>query len=123
MRTGQTRSKIYGKCRGTVQSVDDPLNMGRIIAKVPSVLGDKDSSWAMPCVPIAEKSHGRILLPEVGDGVWIEFEEGNIDLPIWTGCWLLKNLLQNEITEARPAEIEILSTLKGCRITSKEVNE
>jgi uncharacterized protein involved in type VI secretion and phage assembly len=73
----------------------------------------------MPCVPIAEKSHGLIVLPEVGDGVWIEFEEGNIDLPIWTGCWLL----QNEIKEVRPVEIEILSTLKGCRITSNEVNE
>jgi uncharacterized protein involved in type VI secretion and phage assembly len=27
------------------------------------------------------------MLPEVGSGVWIEFEQGDVSLPIWTGCY------------------------------------
>jgi hypothetical protein len=28
-----------------------------------------------------------VALPPVGAGVWIEFEQGNPDYPIWSGCW------------------------------------
>jgi len=77
----------YGKYRGLVTDVADPDNLGRIKAEVPSVLGDAISPWAMPCVPYAGPDHGMAFLPEVGDGVWIEFEAGNLNAPIWSGCW------------------------------------
>ena len=41
----------------------------------------------MPCLPFAGPKHGLALIPEVGDGVWIEFEAGNLNMPIWSGCW------------------------------------
>lgn len=81
------RSRFFGKYRGLVQDVDDPDNLGRITAQVPEVYGDIDSPWAVPAVPFAGKDHGLILLPEVGDGVWIEFEAGDPSRPIWTGGW------------------------------------
>ena len=28
-----------------------------------------------------------VMLPEVGSGVWIEFEAGQLDNPIWSGAW------------------------------------
>ena len=81
------RSRFYGKYRGLVVDVDDPEKLGRITAQVPEVLGETDSPWALPCVPFAGASHGLVLLPEVGDGVWIEFEAGDPSRPIWTGGW------------------------------------
>ena len=81
------RSRYFGKYRGLVREVDDPENLGRIVAQVPEVYGDEDSPWALPAVPFAGQNHGLVILPEEGDGVWIEFEAGDPSRPIWTGCW------------------------------------
>jgi len=54
---------------------------------VPAVLGDGRSSWAMPCVPYAGDSVGFFALPPVGASVWVEFEGGDPDYPIWSGCF------------------------------------
>ena len=42
---------------------------------------------AMPCLPIAGKQMGTYMVPQIGAGVWIEFEQGNPDYPIWVGCF------------------------------------
>ena len=39
----------------------------------------------MPCVPYAGPNVGFAFLPEVGSGVWIEFEGGDVSYPIWVG--------------------------------------
>ena len=78
--------KTYcGKYRGTVLQNVDPEQRGRIQAVVPDVAGLLPSSWAMPCVPIAGKQSGSWVVPQIGAGVWIEFEQGDPDYPIWTG--------------------------------------
>ncbi len=79
--------KFYGKYRGTVSDNKDPLMIGRIKAKVPDVMGDLDSGWAMPCTPFCGDKTGFFCLPPVNSGVWIEFEHGNPEYPIWSGCW------------------------------------
>jgi len=78
---------FYGKYRGTVTNIKDPLMIGRIQAKVPDVMGDQDSGWALPCAPFGGSGLGFFALPAVGAGVWIEFEQGDPDYPIWSGCW------------------------------------
>jgi hypothetical protein len=77
--------RYYGKYRGTVINNIDPEQRGRIMALVPDVLGIIPSSWAMPCVPIAGKQEGVFVVPQIGAGVWIEFEQGDPDYPIWVG--------------------------------------
>lgn len=79
--------KYYGKYRGTVFNNIDPQNIGRIQAIVPDVLGLIPSSWAMPCMPFAGIQNGVYAVPQFGAGVWIEFEQGDPDYPIWTGCY------------------------------------
>jgi uncharacterized protein involved in type VI secretion and phage assembly len=81
------RNRHFGKYRGLVRDVDDPENLGRIVAQVPEVYGDMISPWALPAVPFAGDAHGLVVLPEVDDGVWIEFEAGDISRPVWSGCW------------------------------------
>ncbi len=86
-RQGDVGEKFYGKYRGTVVNNLDPMQLGRIQVMVPDVLGLSVSSWAMPCVPIAGKQQGMFVLPQVGAGVWVEFEQGEPDYPIWVGCF------------------------------------
>jgi hypothetical protein len=76
---------FYGKYRGTVVDNVDPLMMGRITAIVPDVSHLVPSSWAMPCVPIAGTASGTYVVPQIDSGVWIEYEHGNPDYPIWVG--------------------------------------
>jgi uncharacterized protein involved in type VI secretion and phage assembly len=79
--------RFYGKYRGTVINNVDPMQMGRIQAMVPDVSNVIPSSWAMPCFPVTGKQMGAWMIPQVGTGVWIEFEQGDPDYPIWSGCW------------------------------------
>jgi len=81
------QTKFYGKYRGTVTINVDPEQRGRIMAMVPDVLGLIPSSWAMPCFPIAGKQQGTYFIPQIGAGVWVEFENGDPSYPIWTGCF------------------------------------
>ena len=78
-------TKHYGKYRGTVINNVDPEQRGRIQAIVPTVSGLLPTSWALPCVPVAGQQSGIFIVPQIGASVWIEFEQGNPDLPIWTG--------------------------------------
>jgi hypothetical protein len=82
---GERSLRYYGKYRGTVINNLDPEQRGRIMAMVPDVLGLTPSSWAMPCVPAAGIQSGMFVVPPLGSGVWMEFEQGDADYPIWTG--------------------------------------
>jgi uncharacterized protein involved in type VI secretion and phage assembly len=77
--------RFYGKYRGTVESNADPSHLGRVTIKVPDVLGDTISTWAVPCVPVAGLHAGFFLVPPAGSWVWVEFEQGDPDYPIWVG--------------------------------------
>jgi hypothetical protein len=76
--------QYFGKYRGLVLDNVDPLQLGRILAQVGAL--PISTNWAMPCLPYID-TPGVLALPPVGTGVWIEFEEGNLDYPIWSGCF------------------------------------
>src|SRR5215813_6953642 len=78
-------AQFFGKYRGMVMNNIDPMQMGRIMVQVPDVSNVLPSTWAMPCVPFAGIQNGFFVLPAIGSGVWIEFEQGDPDYPIWTG--------------------------------------
>lgn len=81
----------YGKYRAKVQKVDDPEKRGRIRVLCPKVLGEAVSNWCEPCIPVAYKFGGDFAIPKVGETVWIEFEAGDVNKPIWTGGWWCQN--------------------------------
>ncbi|TVR78091.1 MAG: baseplate assembly protein [Rhodospirillales bacterium] len=78
---------FLGKYRGTVVNNIDPMQLGRIQVIVPDVSNVMLSSWAMPCVPVAGLQMGQFAVPPIGAGVWVEFERGDPDYPIWVGCF------------------------------------
>jgi hypothetical protein len=82
---GGNSKRYYGKYRGLVVENIDPLQIGRVLVQCPDVLGEIPSSWAMPCVPAAGIQSGCFIVPPIGSQVWVEFEQGNPDNPIWAG--------------------------------------
>jgi uncharacterized protein involved in type VI secretion and phage assembly len=78
---------LYGKFRATVINNIDPMQMGRLLLQVPDVSNVLPSTWAMPCVPFAGVMSGMYAVPAIGSGVWVEFEQGDPDFPVWVGCF------------------------------------
>lgn len=79
--------QYFGKYRATVINNIDPQLMGRLMVQVPDASNLVPSTWAMPCVPFAGIQNGFFALPAIGSGVWVEFEQGDTDYPVWTGCY------------------------------------
>jgi uncharacterized protein involved in type VI secretion and phage assembly len=79
--------KFLGKFRGMVINNIDPQQIGRVMVMVPDVSNVIPSTWAMPSLPLAGIQMGMQVIPPIGAGVWVEFEQGNPDYPIWSGCW------------------------------------
>lgn len=83
----QRTGVFFGKYRGLVTDNRDPRSLGRLKARVPEVLGDVETGWALPAAPYAGDGVGVYTVPATGAGVWIEFESGDVSRPIWSGCW------------------------------------
>lgn len=101
--------QFIGKYRGKVIDNVDPLRQGRILADVPSVNAMEvvNSNWAMPCVPYAGPEVGFYAIPPIGANVWIEYEGGDSNYPIWVGCFWDKELIP---AEALTPEVKIWKT-------------
>ncbi len=101
--------KYYGKYRGTVVNNIDPEGRGRIQAIVPDVNGIIPLTYALPCLPLASIKAGTHFVPMVGSAVWIEFEQGNPDYPIWTGCfWGQASELPGDASTGLPVSPSII---------------
>ncbi len=75
----------WGKYRGTVLDNVDVPPSGRLLVTVPGIV---TANWAMPCVPVTDITlGGTFVRPAIGANVWVEFERGDPDKPIWVGCW------------------------------------
>jgi hypothetical protein len=84
------KKKFFGKYRGVVFNNIDPEFKGRIQATVSDLLGYIPTTWALPCVPITGMTgaqSGIYVVPAINASVWIEFERGDLDYPIWSGCF------------------------------------
>lgn len=79
-------ARYFGKYRGEVTDTADPTSRGRLKVRVPAVMGEREM-WAMPCVPYAGDGLGFFALPPAGTAVWVEFEGGELNQPIWAGCF------------------------------------
>ncbi|MGD2157014.1 MAG: phage baseplate assembly protein V [Anaerolineales bacterium] len=124
---------FFGKYRGSVVNNVDPQQMGRVQVSVPAVLGEGRMSWAMPCTPYAGSGVGFFAIPPIGANVWVEFEGGDPDYPIWSGCFwgvgevpALPAIAENKVLKTSTATITLndlpgaggitIETITGMRI-------
>jgi len=129
--------RCYGKYRGFVVSNNDPKRLGRLTLRIPSVLGPEViTGWAMPCLPYGgQKNQGLFCIPEVGAGVWVEFEEGDLEFPIWVGTFWSEPGGNSEIptlndadgverkNEQKSPTRKILKTSKGHTIQFEDADQ
>jgi hypothetical protein len=110
----RVQDKYYGKYRGHVRHNDDPEHRGRLRLRVPSVLGEAVTGWALPCLPFGGlPDQGLFTVPEVGARVWVEFEEGELSYPLWTGTyWEGPDEAPAELPEGEPTQ-RVLKTPAG----------
>jgi uncharacterized protein involved in type VI secretion and phage assembly len=105
--------RYFGKYRGIVTNNDDTKNLGRVRAKVPRLGDDLELGWALPAFAYGGAAEqGFFAVPDVGAGVWIEFEEGDLSYPIWSGTWYSAA----SIPESAQAGQKILKTKSGHKI-------
>jgi hypothetical protein len=78
--------RFPGIYKGIVQDNNDPDHMLRVRVKIPAVMADAWSGWAMPCV-----AAGTNTAPAIGSQVWVMFEAGDVNYPVWMGQWLTPN--------------------------------
>jgi hypothetical protein len=116
--------RFYGKYRGLVVANVDPHNQGRIKALVPEVLGTIPTNFCLPCTPYAGTLAGLFTVPLVGTGVWIEFEAGDVNRPIWTGCWWgTAQVPINETGSAAQFTEKVLRTDTGLLISMNDTSQ
>ncbi len=98
--------RFFGKYRGLVVDNADPELLGRLKVRVPSILGnDVVTGWALPCLPYGgDADQGMLFIPEVGAGVWVEFEEGDLEFPVWVGSFWSKPEGESELPRPNDPE-------------------
>jgi hypothetical protein len=79
-------TQFFGKYRGKVLNPVDPLFLGRVQVEVLALPGTM-LNWCMPCVPYQGLGAGPKAIPAIGTNVWVEFEGGDVNFPVWTGCF------------------------------------
>ena len=129
-KTGANSGRFYGKYRGVVTNIKDPNYMGRIKFSCPDVFGSNDveSAWALPCNACAYEGGGDIALPNIGETVWVEFEQGNANKPIWVGNFWTKEstpfgsgkTAKSGVTEEDYGNQSRVISYKGCTVVMKD---
>lgn len=77
--------KHAGVYRATVVDNNDPESRLRLRVRVPALTGDAVVGWVWPCLPAVAPAD--VVLPQPGDGVWVMFEGGEPDYPVWMGVF------------------------------------
>ncbi|MGW9024488.1 phage baseplate assembly protein V [Streptomyces sp. NPDC055722] len=97
--------------RGVVVSNFDPMQQNRIMVRVDDVLGDDPCIWATP----QYATSGMHVVPAVQSGVWIKFEDGDVNRAVWTGFWRGGTVEQPPVATMVPPEVPqvVLSTPAG----------
>lgn len=103
--------QFFGKYRGKVAANQDPLHLGRIQVEVPAIFGQDRQAWALPCTPYAGADVGFFAIPPVGSNIWVEFEEGNSDYPIWSGCFWGNDQLPNVARVEEPVKVQMFRVM------------
>ena len=87
---GSDERRYYGSYRGVVMDNNDPLRLGRVKCRVPEVLGltimtdwatFKGGSYG------GDANSGIFNPPDINASVFVEFESGDVNRPLYSGTW------------------------------------
>jgi hypothetical protein len=109
--------KYYSRYRGFVFDNDDPENLGRLKLIIPAVTGpDYHGTWAFPVGVPSGKGWGQQVIPNKGDVVWVEFEGGCPELPLWSHGHFGRKEIPTDDTELADKDCYWFITPKGAKV-------
>lgn len=111
----------YSEYRAKVINVSDPDNLGRIIVHCEQVHGDTyPEVWAWPETPYAGNGYGLWAIPDVGEWVYVHFDHGRPDKPIWHGGWWADDEITDE--DMIPSKV-VLRVKEGMKVVLDRDNQ
>lgn len=112
--------KLSGIYRAIVKDISDPQNRARIRVLIPAIHDIKAKistlPWADCCSIIAGPDRSAIRIPDVGDVVYVMFEQGDKNYPVWMGSWWGKNDLPSEIPKGQESKHLVIKAGEGFTI-------
>jgi hypothetical protein len=99
--------KYYGKYAGIVADDPAPDAQGTILVVVPGVINAVTPVRARPCLPF-----GHFFIPAPATRIWVEFEGGNTNYPLWVGVWYPQDTAPQEV-RSQPQTHRVIQTPKG----------
>lgn len=109
----------YGTYRAQVKSTADPENRGRIMLLCPQVHGPSyPPVWAEPKSAMAGSQFGFWHVPDVGEWVYVQFDHGRSDFPIWEGGWWGLNDQTADMVTSKV----VLATKEGLKLVFDRAN-
>lgn len=109
---------VYYSCyRAWVSDVDDPENLQRLKLVIPQVSGNQAYNyWAYPKGVFYGPGYGMQILPQRGDMVWVEFEGGKPEIPIWSHGHPARKEMPKEDEELKDTNCFWFVTPKGHKV-------
>lgn len=93
--TDNGKSALHGVYRARVENNRDTTRMGKVQVRIPQFHGIPGSSnymdvynlpWASPITPTGTGyDHGSLMVPDIGDYVFVVFENGDRSTPLYLG--------------------------------------
>lgn len=83
------KTRYEGLYKGKIVQRTDPSRLGRLRVSVEGVhtnVSVENLPWAWPCTPAFQKG-GFFAIPPLDEYVWVMFEAGMADYPVWLGGW------------------------------------
>lgn len=111
------KKEFFGLYRGVVEYNVDPQKRGRCKVRVVAAHGTEKGidtaylPWAEPILPSGGGFHdgGSFSVPPVGATVWVQFEQGDPQFPVYQGSWLKNTKEPREyLTKTSPVTGEVL---------------
>lgn len=125
MRFGFERvfKRYYGIYRAIVIDNSDPENRGRCRVLVPSIGQQSEQNvpsnlYAIPCmtglsVGKSGEPHGCFFPPDIGDQVFVVFEDGLPSNPVYLGGWVHAGTEKGGVIRSQDAHIKGIRTKYG----------
>lgn len=107
----------YGIFRAKVLANGHKAKDGWVYVKLLNTIFVKDPFWAAPAFP-----NGQFFVPAVGNHVFVFFEEGYLNSPIYFGQFYLQKDMPDEIKATYPSR-RLIKTKKGHKIEFEESNQ
>ena len=115
---------FFGKFVGIVIDNQDPTKSGALKLQCPQVWGEGITldKWIGGSGIFSGKDCGFVAIPQKGERVWIEFEQGNPNFPIWSYYRHTESELPSEALADYP-NTYALKTPKNCLFSINDTKQ